>query len=63
MVDNRNPNIANEKGHTYYPKYVYPNGPKTEGVIVNSEEEEAKIMKGAKKSEADAGAPAWGAKA
>lgn len=45
-------NIANEFGHTNYPKCVYPNGKpsvnqgqtKVEGVVVNSKEEEDAAM-------------------
>ena len=40
----KDPNILNEFGHTVYPKMVYPNGPKSQGVVVNSEAEEKEAM-------------------
>jgi len=53
-------NIANERGHTFYPKFVYPNGEKKPGVIVQDADEEAKAMATAKKPVAT---PAWNDKA
>lgn len=41
----KDPNILNEYGHTQWPKMIYPNGKDLPGVIVNSEEEEARYYK------------------
>jgi len=54
----KDPNIANEKLHTYYPKFVYPNGEKKPGVIVQDADEEAKVMP-AKKPVAVSTPAAW----
>lgn len=43
-------NIANILGHTIYPKWVYPNGEKKPGVIVQDADEEAKAMSAVKKA-------------
>lgn len=40
-------NILNEKGHTQYPKMVYPNGKEHAGVPVKNAEEEAAVMSNA----------------
>jgi len=42
-------NIVNSLGHTVFPKWVYPNGEKKPGVIVNDADEESKAMGAAKK--------------
>ena len=58
-----NSNIANELGHTYYPKWVDHKDKAMGRVLVQDAEEEAEVTgKKADKEEKKENAPGWGDK-